>query len=475
MKNNASFAFSFFLVIGDFCSFLVAFIGAYVVRVSYGGRATFAQVPSRTYLALSLALIPLCLVIFALFGLYNRTVFEKRFRELGRLLLGSFIGLLFLTGIAYFSNKPIFPAKLVPVYAFIFTFLLLVIFRTIARIIRRSFFSHGRGITNVLIVGSTPATAELAGWLADPKQSGYKIIGIVSKQADKYPKISHYGSFAEALKHCEKKGIHSIMQTELYKDAAANDEILTYAQTNHVAYRFIPGNSELFVGNLDVELFQSSIPMIAVHQTSLIGWGRIAKRLFDVVVASLLLIVLGPLMLAMAVAIKLFGGRGPVFFRQQRLTRHNRKFRVFKFRSMMSGNSTPEEDFKKLGKPELIAEFRANGDFLEKDPRVTRIGHFMRATSIDELPQLFNVLKGDISLVGPRALIPQELELYAKRHTILSVKSGLTGLAQVSGRKHISFEERRKLDMYYVQNWTFWMDLTILAKTLRAIINSGGS
>jgi lipopolysaccharide/colanic/teichoic acid biosynthesis glycosyltransferase len=115
-------------------------------------------------------------------------------------------------------------------------------------------------------------------------------------------------------------------------------------------------------------------------------------------------------------------------------------------------------------------EFRANSDYLKNDPRFTRLGLFMRKTSLDELPQLFNVVKGDLSLVGPRTLVPEELSSYDKRHMILSVKSGITGLAQVSGRRDISFEERRKLDVYYVQNWSFWLDLVILAKTVRVIL-----
>jgi lipopolysaccharide/colanic/teichoic acid biosynthesis glycosyltransferase len=120
---------------------------------------------------------------------------------------------------------------------------------------------------------------------------------------------------------------------------------------------------------------------------------------------------------------------------------------------------------------DLLKEFRANGNYLPNDPRNTQVGRFIRATSLDELPQLFNVIRGELSLVGPRALIPKDLAEYKKRHTILSVKSGITGLAQVSGRNNISIEERRKLDVYYVQNWSFWLDLIILLKTFRAILS----
>ena len=135
----------------------------------------------------------------------------------------------------------------------------------------------------------------------------------------------------------------------------------------------------------------------------------------------------------------------------------------------------PEEAFEKMGKPELAKKFRENGDFLKNDPRFSRLGVFLRKTSLDELPQLLNVVRGDISLVGPRALVPRELDKYDKKNLILSVKSGMTGLAVISGRKAISFEERRKLDLFYVQNWSFWNDIVILAKTVSIVLFHRGA
>ena len=136
---------------------------------------------------------------------------------------------------------------------------------------------------------------------------------------------------------------------------------------------------------------------------------------------------------------------------------------------------SPEEGFIKMGRPELITAYREGGDQLENDPRVSPIGRFLRRTSLDELPQLINVVKGDISLVGPRALDPFELDKHPKKNLILAIKTGLTGLAQVSGRRDISFEERRKLDLYYVQNWSLWLDLVILMKTVRVVLGRRGT
>jgi undecaprenyl-phosphate galactose phosphotransferase len=135
----------------------------------------------------------------------------------------------------------------------------------------------------------------------------------------------------------------------------------------------------------------------------------------------------------------------------------------------------PEEAFTMMGRPELIKEYRENGDQLENDPRISRIGKFLRASSLDELPQIINVVKGDISLVGPRALVARDLDKYDKKNLILSVKSGMTGLAVISGRKDIPYEERRKLDLYYVQNWSFWGDIVILAKTASVVLFHRGA
>ena len=128
-----------------------------------------------------------------------------------------------------------------------------------------------------------------------------------------------------------------------------------------------------------------------------------------------------------------------------------------------------------MGRPELTEQYRASGDQLPHDPRITRLGRFLRATSLDELPQLWNVVRGDISLVGPRALQPGELEKYPNRNLILSAKSGLTGLAQVSGRRDISFEERRSLDTYYIQNWSLAMDIQIVLKTILMVLLRRGA
>lgn len=475
MKNNASFLYGLFLILSDSLTLIAAFVAAYVLRVSLGNAPIAQPVPARTYFAILVTLIPFWLIIFGLIGLYSRSIYDKRFSELGRLFVGSFVGTLFIVGIAFFSNDPIFPAKLVPIYGFIFTFLLLVVSRNIMRFLRRLLFSYNFGINNVLLVGNTHSTKELVAWLSNPKVSGYRVIGVVGS-SEKFSQLKQYKTFEAAAKAIGPSNIHSIMQTELYAETRHNDQILTYAQNNHIAYRFIPGNSELFVGNIDVELFQSSIPMIAVHQTALVGWGRIVKRIFDLIFGSILLVIALPIMAVICLIMFIFDHGDPIY-RQTRMGRFNRKIKILKFRTNLHAyhRMTPEQGFAKMGRPELAKKYRDNGDYLENDPRISRTGRFLRRTSLDELPQLFNVIKGDLSLVGPRPLEPFEMEKYEKKHGVLSVKSGLTGLAAISGRRDIPFVERRKLDLYYVQNWSFWLDMTILFKTLRVVLSRKGA
>ncbi len=477
MKNNSSLIYTVFLVVGDFLALVGAFSIAYILRVSVSHVRISTPIHAFTYLETFLALLPFFILIFGLLGLYSRQIYEQRFKETGLLLVGVFIGILFIISYGYVFNVAIFPARMVILYGYVLALALIIAFRNTMRLIRRILYIYNKGINNVLIVGDTKLTRELIKMLSPLEVSGYRVLGVVGGVKHPLRSSSPYALFADFNQAMRKLGasLHTIIQTELYSDEAKNSQVLTYAQENHIAYRFVPGNSELFVGKLAVEIFRG-VPVIDVHQTALIGWGRIAKRTIDIVLGVIALIILSPIMLITAIAIKL-SDPGPVFFRQTRLTRFDQKFKLYKFRTniMEFNGLLPEQAFAKMGKPELAKEFRKNNDHLDNDPRISKIGHFLRRYSIDEMPQLLNVIKGDISLVGPRALVPEELEQYAKRYAILSVRSGLTGLAAVSGRKELSFDEKRQLDLYYVQNWSLWGDLVILIKTIKVAIKHEGA
>ena len=471
MKNNSSLLYSFALLVGDFVALIAAFSLAYVIRVKLDTRPLPSQVPAHTYLLIFLVLLPFWLMIFGFLNMYKSEVYDNRFSEAARILVGSFIGTLFLVASGYVLNRTIFPARLVPVYGFVISMLLVLLSRTLLRAARRGLFTKGVGVNRVLLVGSTPVTLELYNSLSHTHLTGYTVVGVVGggKNLEDIPAKKRFESFDAAIAALHKHTIHSVVQSELFADGAKNDEIASYAQEHHAAYRFVPGNNNVFVGKIDVGLLQN-IPVVSVHQTALVGWGRIAKRLFDIFIALLGIIISSPILLLISLYLLIFD-RGHIIFKQARLTRFNTTFNIYKFRTVKHGfNTSPEEGFARLGRPDLLKKFRENGNFLENDPRYGKFGKFLRASSLDELPQLFNILKGDISLVGPRALLARDLEEYPFKNLILSVKSGLTGLAQISGRNDIPVEERRKLDIYYVQNWSFWFDIVILLKTFVQVL-----
>ncbi len=479
MKSNSSLLYNVFLIIGDFFSILLAFVVAYILRVSLDHHRVAHSISGYTYIQAFFILVPIWILIFALIGLYRSDLTEKRFTEIGKLFIGTFIGILLIIGYSYGLNKVIFPAHLVAFYGFILSFAILVGFRTLARKLKYFLYRVGYGITNVLIVGDTEVTHYLIESLFDSGISGYRIVGIVgpTNHIDpKYRSIPIFETFEDACKKLGTSRIRSIIQTELYSSQIKNNSILSYAQTNHCAYRFIPGNTELFVGNIEVELFRSSIPVISVHQTPLVGWGRITKRLFDITLSLLSLIILSPFLLILIILLLVFDP-GPIIFKQKRITRFNTIFNAYKFRTMKRRYSgrDPAEVFGEMGRADLVEAFQ-NSKKLTDDPRISRFGSLIRKYSLDEIPQLVNVIKGDISLVGPRAVVPEELKYYKDKDSLLlSVKTGITGLAQVSGRSNIDYYERAKIDLYYVQNWSFWLDLTILFKTIRVILNRSGA
>lgn len=478
MKNNASLVYNVGLLVGDILALVLAFTIAYILRVSLNHTPVSTPIHAITYIAVLAGLIPFWLIVFGLLGLYNIHIYEQRFNEIGRIFIGTFIGILFIVSFGYITNTKVFPARLVILYSFALAFIIILAFRNAARGTRRLLFNYGIGINNVLIVGNTPIADRLIESIAETKITGYKVVGIVNghgEHSDDDRLYRYYDSFSEAIKRVSSKRLHTIIQTELYADNEKNDEIVTYAQENHVSFRFVPGNSELFVGKIEVDLFQS-MPIIAIHQTALIGWGRVVKRLNDIFIGGLLLIIALPIMLILAIAVKLSDG-GPIFYSQVRLTRFNRKFKIYKFRTIKNSLNklSPEEAFQKIGREDLIKTYRQNGDALDYDPRLTKVGRLIRRYSLDELPQFYNIVKGDLSLVGPRALIADELNKTDKKNLILSVKSGLTGLAQISGVRNLSFDQRRQLDLYYVQNWSPWSDIVIFIKTIWVVLFHRGA
>ena len=471
MKQNLSLIYKLLLMAGDTFALLLAFSLAYILRVSLDPRPIATPVRAATYLMLVATLIPLWLLIFTILGLYAKRNYQHRPKEVSRLAIGAAFGMLLFIAFDFFSNEVLFPAKLVPIYAALISFVLLWLIRSLFRNVRLYLLYKGFGILKVVLVGNSDTTYYLGKYLDGNPGSGFQIAAVVANKKYVYEELRdmQYRTLASAIEATQP---HAIIQADS-EDTAA---IYNQAIEHHLDYQFIPAHTALFTAKHSVELL-GAFPIINVHTTPLIGWGRFVKRGMDIAGSLIGLILSSPFWVIIAIAVKISDPRSKVFYKQSRLSRFNKTVGIYKFRTHNATyhGLSPEEAFTKMGKPELIKTYRENGDKLENDPRITRIGRFLRITSLDELPQLLNVLRGDISLVGPRALVPFELENYEFKSLILSVKSGLTGLAQISGRSDISFEERRKLDMYYVQNWSFWLDTKIILQTIYMGISGRGA
>ncbi|HLY67132.1 MAG TPA: sugar transferase, partial [Chloroflexota bacterium] len=236
----------------------------------------------------------------------------------------------------------------------------------------------------------------------------------------------------------------------------------------NVRYKVVPDLFEMSLSRLDVDEI-AGIPLIGFRENTITGPNLVLKRAVDLTLGSLMLILSLPLWVLVPLAIKL-DSRGPVLFRQTRVGRDGKHFTFFKFRSMRQGADDEWQQLRALNE--------TDGPILKirKDPRLTRVGKLLRRTSMDELPQLLNVLHGDMSLVGPRPPLPAEVLQYESwQHKRLSVAGGMTGLWQVSGRSHLNFEEMVMMDLYYIENWSLGLDVKILLRTIPAILTGTGS
>lgn len=464
------------LVLADTIAVLLAFTLAYILRVQLDDRPLINQIPAIDFFTTFLLLMPIWVVVFWSLGLYSSRVYQKRLTEHGKLLLGSFLGILIVIGYSFVIDTPIFPARLVAAYAAILVFLLLLLGRELMRFFRDLMFYIGRGVQRVLIIGNNDATADIIKNLGATTHTGFNVVAVAGKAPKSFAGV-RFTTIDEAIEKLDELDIDTIIQTNLFDTAERNQAIMNAAQIRHVQYCFIPGESEFYSGKNDIDVFLG-YPIISVYKTPLIGWGEVVKRIFDTV----LVVVTMPawlLVLGIIALLQLLFNPGPIIFSQIRATKHGKAFKMYKFRSMIPKYSGRDdiEVFRSLGREDLVAEFKQNFK-VEKDPRISPFGNFLRKSSLDELPQLFNVLKGDLSLVGPRPLRLHEVKAkYSRIHGALlhEVRGGLTGLWQVSGRSDITDQQRVDLELYYVQNWSFWLDIKILLKTVLVVLNRSGA
>lgn len=413
-------------------------------------------------------------IIFSLFGLYHSRRFSTRLNEAIDVIKASSIGT-FLIFIASF----LFHIRLAtPVFFVVFwtgSIVITILSRLILRSILEWFRLRGRNLRQMLIVGTNPRAIQFAQKIEVKPDLGYRVIGFVDDEyaengafkKSSYELVASLNNFSTYLKdHVVDEVVISLPMKSFYDQAL---RIVTLCEEQGVIIRFLSNMFNLKLGLSKVDQFEDD-SVITVTTGAIKGFPVLIKRAMDFIASLILLTILAPFFFVIALLIKLTSP-GTAFFVQERIGHNKRRFRLYKFRTMVPGAE------KKLAELEDLNEVSRPVFKIKDDPRITWIGKFLRKTSVDELPQLINVLKGDMSLVGPRPLPVRDYEGFDEdwHRRRFSVRPGITCLWQINGRSNVSFEKWMQLDMEYIDRWSLGLDFKILARTIPAVLRGSGA
>ena len=463
---------TWFLAAGDLTSLVVAYAVTYVVSSHIAPLAPVSA-PTWFLVTVAVAAVPIWLGIFTSYHLYdndNLRIAIASFDEIRDLFHAMLVGsLAFLTlsqGIRYLAHWWIYS----PVEELIFLAVALVLIPVVRGSIRSWVFPQVMRRRRTLIVGCGREAHLLHRKLQAHPEYGLEVVGFLSADDDDRDApgvvLGSRGDVADIVDDLE------IDRVLLASEVASHEEMLDLVRTVRrpdVQVSIVPRYFEIFTSHAILDEVEG-MPVVTLPPMNLGRSSRLLKRSFDIAISGLGLAVLTPILLAVAVAVKL-DSKGPALFRQPRRGRHGSTFQIVKFRTMRTGAEQDRKEVLHLNDVDGPL-FKVKG----KDPRVTRVGGFLRRTSLDELPQLWNVLKGEMSLVGPRPFVVYEADQitgWARRR--LDMTPGITGLWQVLGRNDIPFEEMTKLDYLYVTNWSVWWDLKILCQTIPVVLGKRGA
>ncbi len=467
MKRSEIF-FSAIQVPVDFLMIVLAAISAYYLR----GLPMFEGYVSRVfnlsfddYLTFSLTVAPFFLIIIAFEGLYSMRATRSFSKEAYGVTRAITFGLIILV-IAVFLNREWFSSRFVILVGWAVAVVYVVLSRFLIQQIQRWFLvNRGVGMHRILLIGTNQKMYAFRKLLVRNKQMGYRIVDQIET-----------ASITQIKEIRAKKGVDEIILGDPSLTDDEQEKLFDYCQINNITYKYFP--TTLQTQRFTMKIWNGE-PIIEFQHTPLDGWGRVIKRTYDIVAGFFLTVLFSPIMLVVALLIKLEDPDGPIIYKNERIGENGEKFFVYKFRYMQWKYCVTKENphmaeaiaFEK----ELIAEKNVRkGGILYKikdDPRKMKVGAFIERFSLDELPQFFNVLQGTMSLVGPRPHQEREVERYSEYHRrLLTMRPGVTGMAQVSGRSDLAFEDEYLLDVFYIENWSLWLDIIICLKTAGALL-----
>ncbi len=452
----------------------VAFLVAYWVRYEL---QWFWQVepaylmPYTVYIPTFLVLTAIILISYWLDGAYVTRRGRSWLDEMYIIFRGTLIGIatviffIFLTYRSYYS-------RLIFLYVGVSILCILGLSRMVERAVQSRLRRRGIGVTRVLIAGAGEAGRTVMRNLVAHPEYGYHIVGFVDDMPDRgNTDIGRFRALGGTERIPQLVTEHAVDEVIVALPWMAHRKILTImgqCERQHVRAKIVPDLFQLSLTQVDMNDI-NGVPLIGVKEPSIRGHNRVAKRLLDVAISSAFLVLFSPLLGLIALLIKL-DSSGPVIFNQMRVGRGGRPFTCHKFRTMYVG--------AELAVEQLAEHNEASGPLfkMRDDPRRTRVGRWLRKLSFDELPNFWNVIKGDMSVVGPRPALPKEVEQYQPWHRRrLEAAPGITGLWQINGRSEMNFDEGVLLDIYYVDHWSPFLDLKIILKTIPAILTGRGA
>lgn len=450
MKRSELF-FTFIKIPVDIAMIILAFIAAYRLRIFFEFIPVVYVDPLNVYLKFILITLPIWFIVFVFAGLYT-TKDERRLEEFGKIFVAASAAVAIVMA-WIFLTRTMFFSRLIIIYVWFIAIIFVTFGRALIESIKRLLYRWGVGVHRVIVVAGNSSSQYIISEIQKNRRLGYQLVKIIDESGvEKLEKIIERNPADEII----------IANTHLAQSKIS--EVLEFCRAHQIGFKMTPDIFLVRSSHVDIQTL-AGVPIMEFKRTPLDGWGRIIKRLVDLVFSSILIIIFSPLMILIAILIKLTS-KGPILFRQERVGLA-KNFTFYKFRSMRENAEMEHEKYiKKYG----------NMFKLANDPRVTPLGRILRKTSLDELPQFFNVLKGNMSLIGPRPPMPEEVEKYTKnQRRRLGVKPGITGMWQVSGRSEVSFDEWVRLDAYYIENWSLWLDFQIFLKTIWVVIRGRGA
>ncbi len=459
-------------LLGDIVAITGAFFLAHWLRyeLRLGPDLTeFQFTPLDEYWPVGVTFVAVMLLALHFYGSYASRRSIRWLDEVPKLAMAALLATAAVI-IVFFLFRPAFFSRLMFGYLLLAGFGLIAFWRYALRSLRIARFKRGRDVERVVVVGRGNMAKMLMQQLAAAPASGLLLVGFVDHEMDdnedfgRFRRLAGPDGVAAALR---ENGADRAVVALPPSSALAVSDAVAACRSNGIRCTIVPDLADVQAGRLHTEEI-GGIPLFTLSTNEISGFNYVQKRALDTVMASLLLTLLSPLLLLVIIAIKL-DSRGPILFQQVRVGRNGRQFRLHKFRSMVLGAEKMMEDLYPGSSSEPLFKRK-------DDPRRTQVGRLLRRTSLDEVPQFINVIMGHMSMVGPRAQVPDEVAQYDDwAHTRLRVLPGLTGLWQVSGRSTLSFEEMVMLDTYYVGHWSLGLDIKIILRTIPAVIRGDGA